>query len=485
MELNIGKAFTDLAATSGIANFLKDPLALIMVAVACLLLYLAIVKQFEPLLLLPIAFGMLLTNLLGSDMFHEELFAGGHANWSLIGGAVLINAQNLAQDVANFTVNASGAVLNAAGNVVAQITGATGISGNELQPLAQVMEYMAGNGTATMMILKDAFISGGQVFTAAGELIASTGSKIDPGLLDYLYLGVKLGIYPCLIFMGVGATTDFGPLIANPKTLLLGAAAQLGIFFTFIVASTVFGFTPQEAASTGIIGGADGPTAIWLTSKLAPHLLGPIAVAAYSYMALVPVIQPPIMKALTTKAERQIVMEQLAPVSKTQKILFPIVVTILVALLLPSAASLVGCLMLGNLFKECGVTERLNKTAQNELMNIVTIFLGITVGATATANTFLKLQTLEIVAVGIVAFGMGTTGGLLLAKVMNKLSGGKLNPLIGSAGVSAVPMAARVSQRVGQQENPGNFLLMHAMGPNVAGVIGSAIAAGVLLSMFG
>ncbi len=485
MELNIGKAFTDLAATSGIANFLKDPLALIMVAVACLLLYLAIVKQFEPLLLLPIAFGMLLTNLLGSDMFHEELFAGGHANWSLIGGAVLINAQNLAQDVANFTVNASGAVLNAAGNVVAQITGATGISGNELQPLAQVMEYMAGNGTATMMILKDAFISGGQVFTAAGELIASTGSKIDPGLLDYLYLGVKLGIYPCLIFMGVGATTDFGPLIANPKTLLLGAAAQLGIFFTFIVASTVFGFTPQEAASTGIIGGADGPTAIWLTSKLAPHLLGPIAVAAYSYMALVPVIQPPIMKALTTKAERQIVMEQLAPVSKTQKILFPIVVTILVALLLPSAASLVGCLMLGNLFKECGVTERLNKTAQNELMNIVTIFLGITVGATATANTFLKLQTLEIVAVGIVAFGMGTTGGLLLAKVMNKLSGGKINPLIGSAGVSAVPMAARVSQRVGQQENPGNFLLMHAMGPNVAGVIGSAIAAGVLLSMFG
>ena len=285
--------------------------------------------------------------------------------------------------------------------------------------------------------------------------------------------------------MGVGATTDFGPLIANPKTLLLGAAAQLGIFFTFIVASTVFGFTPQEAASTGIIGGADGPTAIWLTSKLAPHLLGPIAVAAYSYMALVPVIQPPIMKALTTKAERQIVMEQLAPVSKTQKILFPIVVTILVALLLPSAASLVGCLMLGNLFKECGVTERLNKTAQNELMNIVTIFLGITVGATATANTFLKLQTLEIVAVGIVAFGMGTTGGLLLAKVMNKLSGGKINPLIGSAGVSAVPMAARVSQRVGQQENPGNFLLMHAMGPNVAGVIGSAIAAGVLLSMFG
>ena len=485
MEINIGKAFTDLATTSGIANFVRDPLALIMVAVACLLLYLAIVKEFEPLLLLPIAFGMLLTNLLGSDMFHEELFAGGHANWSLIGGAVLIDGKNIIQDIANFSVNASGAVLNQAGNIVAQITGATGISGNELQPLAQVMEYMAGNGTATAMIMKDAFISGGQVFTAAGELFASAGQKIDPGLLDFLYLGVMLGIYPCLIFMGVGATTDFGPLIANPKTFLLGAAAQLGIFFTFIVASTVFHFTPQEAASTGIIGGADGPTAIWLTSKLAPHLLGPIAVAAYSYMALVPVIQPPIMKALTTKKERQIVMEQLAPVSKTQKILFPIVVTILVALLLPSAASLVGCLMLGNLFKECGVTERLNKTAQNELMNIVTIFLGITVGATATAKTFLQLQTLEIVAVGIVAFGMGTTGGLLLAKLMNKLSGGKINPLIGSAGVSAVPMAARVSQRVGQQENPGNFLLMHAMGPNVAGVIGSAIAAGFLLSVFG
>ena len=285
--------------------------------------------------------------------------------------------------------------------------------------------------------------------------------------------------------MGVGASTDFGPLIANPKTLLLGAAAQLGIFVTFIGAYALFGFTGAESGAIGIIGGADGPTAIWLTGKLAPHLLGPIAVAAYSYMALVPVIQPPIMKALTTKKERQIVMEQLAPVTKKQKILFPIVVTILVSLLLPSATPLVGCLMLGNLMKECGVVERLNKTAQNELMNIVTIFLGITVGATATASTFLSVRTLEIIALGIVAFGMGTAGGVLLAKLMNKLSGGKINPLIGSAGVSAVPMAARVSQKVGQQENPGNFLLMHAMGPNVAGVIGSAIAAGVLLSMFG
>jgi oxaloacetate decarboxylase beta subunit len=264
----------------------------------------------------------------------------------------------------------------------------------------------------------------------------------------------------------------------------MGAAAQLGIFMTFIGAS-LLGFTTKEAGSIGIIGGADGPTAIWLTSKLAPHLLGPIAVAAYSYMALVPVIQPPIMKALTTKKERQIVMEQLKPVSKTQKIIFPIVVTVMVSLLLPSATALVGCLMLGNLMKECGVVERLNKTVQNELMNIVTVFLGITVGATATASTFLSLKTIEIIVLGIVAFSFGTAGGILLAKLMNKLSGGKINPLIGSAGVSAVPMAARVSQRVGQAENPGNFLLMHAMGPNVAGVIGSAIAAGVLLSLFG
>ena len=329
------------------------------------------------------------------------------------------------------------------------------------------------------------YLQGGQVFDALGNLVANSGKVISAGLLDYLYLGVKLGIYPCLIFLGVGAGTDFGPLIANPKTLLLGAAAQLGIFMTFLGAYALFGFTAAESGAIGIIGGADGPTAIWLTGKLAPHLLGPIAVAAYSYMALVPVIQPPIMKALTTKKERMIVMEQLAPVSKKQKILFPIVVTILVAVLLPSAAPLVGSLMLGNLMKECGVVERLNKTAQNELMNIVTIFLGITVGATATASTFIRWQTIEIIALGIVAFRMGTAGGVLLAKLMNKLSGGKINPLIGSAGVSAVPMAARVSQKVGQEENPGNFLLMHAMGPNVAGVIGSAIAAGVLLSMFG
>ncbi len=396
--MDIGASLLKLCQDSGLYGLIQNPKPLIMIAVACVLLYLAIVKKYEPLLLVPIAFGMLLTNLPFAGMFHEECFAGGHVHWDLMGGG---------------------------------------------------------------------------------------DPSVTPGLLDYLYLGVKLGIYPCLIFIGVGAMTDFGPLIANPMSLLLGAAAQLGIFITFIVCSCVFGFTPQEAASTGIIGGADGPTAIYLTGQLAPHLLGPIAVAAYSYMALVPVIQPPIMRALTTKAEREIVMEQLRPVSKREKIIFPIAVTIIVSLLLPSAAPLIGCLMLGNLFKESGVCERLCKTVQNELMNIVTVFLGVTVGATATAQTFLKAQTLEIIVVGVVAFGFGTAGGVLLAKLMNKLSGGKINPLIGSAGVSAVPMAARVSQVEGQKANPKNFLLMHAMGPNVAGVIGSAIAAGMLLSMFG
>ena len=307
---------------------------------------------------------------------------------------------------------------------------------------------------------------------------------ITPGLVDILYLGVKLGIYPCLIFMGVGAMTDFGPLIANPKSLLLGAAAQLGIFITF-VGCRFMGFTGPESSAIGIIGGADGPTAIFVTVLLAPALLGPIAVAAYSYMALVPVIQPPIMKLLTTEKERQIVMKPLREVSKKEKIIFPIVVTIFVALLVPSAAPLIACLMLGNLFKECGVTERLSKTVQNELINIVTIFLGVSVGATATGATFLSLQTIKIMAMGVVAFSFGTAGGVLLAKFMNLFLKEKINPLIGSAGVSAVPMAARVSQMVGQKYNPGNFLLMHAMGPNVAGVIGSAIAAGVLISLYG
>ena len=367
----------------------------VMIAVSFLLMYLAIVKKYEPMLMLTIAFGMLLTNLPGANMFHSELFAGGHVHW-------------------------------------------------------------------------DIFVN-------------------NAGLLDYLYLGVKLGIYPCLIFLGVGAMTDFGPLIANPKSFLLGAAAQVGIFLTFIGASAL-GFNEAQAASIGIIGGADGPTAIYLTSKLAPELLGPIAVAAYSYMALVPVIQPPIMRLLTTDSERKIRMTQLRPVSKKEKIIFPIVITVVVTLLLPSAAPLIGCLMFGNLMKECGVVDRLSKTVQNELMNIVVIFLGITVGATATADAFINWQTLGILVMGIVAFACGSAGGVLLAKLMNlfiKDPNKKINPLIGSAGVSAVPMAARVSQDEGRKYDPSNFLLMHAMGPNVAGVVGSAVAAGILLAFFG
>ena len=484
-SVNIVETLRDLAGESGISLFMQNPLALVMVGIACFLIYLAIVKKFEPLLLLPIAFGMLLTNLLGSEVFHEELFAGGHANWSLFGGAILVESKDLL-NLAELTVNNAGAILNSAGTVIGQITESftAGAYLNEVGALIAEDGTLLADSVAVIINGAGAFISDGAVFNSAGIQLANAGKTISPGLLDYLYLGVKLGIYPCLIFMGVGAGTDFGPLISNPKTLIIGAAAQLGIFLTFLGAS-LLGFTPAEAGAIGIIGGADGPTAIWLTGKLAPHLLGPIAVAAYSYMALVPVIQPPIMRALTTKKEREIVMEQLRPVSKKEKILFPVVVTILVSLLLPSATPLVGCLMLGNLAKECGVTERLNKTMQNELMNIVTIFLGVTVGATATAGTFLQWGTIKIIVLGIVAFGCGTAGGILLAKLMNKLTGGKINPLIGSAGVSAVPMAARVSQVEGQKANPGNFLLMHAMGPNVAGVIGSAIAAGVLLSMFG
>ncbi len=484
----ITRSLTGLWETSGVFFFLQDPAALIMVGIACLLLYLAIVKQFEPLLLLPIAFGMLLTNLLGSEVFHEELFAGGHVNWGLFGGALILDGTKLA-DTAAYWVNAAGNIFTNEGNaLIGHFVNAVVVpEGAFMMPLTDALAQFAANGNAASIVMEKTFsLNGAAVVNAMGQVIANEGGKaVSAGLLDYLYLGVKLGIYPCLIFMGVGAGTDFGPLISNPKTLLLGAAAQFGIFFTFIVANNWLGFNAAESSSIGIIGGADGPTAIWLTGKLAPHLLGPIAVAAYSYMALVPVIQPPIMRLLTTKKERAIVMEELKPATKTQKILFPIVVTILVALLLPSATPLVGCLMLGNLAKECGVTERLNKTMQNELMNIVTIFLGITVGATATASTFLSFNTIKIIAVGIVAFGMGTAGGVLLGKVMNWLSGGKINPLIGSAGVSAVPMAARVSQKEGQKANPANFLLMHAMGPNVAGVIGSAIAAGVLLSMFG
>jgi len=388
----------------------------VMIAVSCLLLYLAIVKQFEPLLLLPIAFGMLLANLPLGGLMDEPVFK------------TFTDAASASAYAAEYGKSATLA-LDAAGNTIYQVQSANG------------------------------------------------------GLLYYLYQGVKLGIYPPLIFMGVGAMTDFAPLIANPKSLLLGAAAQLGIFLAFFLAKFL-GFSNAEAGAIGIIGGADGPTAIFVTTKLAPQLLGPIAVAAYSYMALVPVIQPPFMKMLTTKKERSIVMGQLRPVSKKELIVFPIVVTIMVSLLLPSAAPLVGMLMLGNLVRVSGVTERISKTAQNELCNIVTIFLGLTVGATTNGETFLTLQTIYIVILGVIAFIGGTCGGILLGKLMCKLSGGKINPLIGSAGVSAVPMAARVSQKVGQEANPANFLLMHAMGPNVAGVIGSAVAAGVFLALF-
>ena len=394
----------------------------VMIVIACVLLFLDIVKKFEPLLLVPIAIGMLVTNLPGAEMYHEILFAGGHIHWDLFGGSPIT---------------------------------------------AEFIAEMQSSGVSEAVLSS-----------------VAVGQTVSVGLIDVLYLGIKLGIYPCLIFMGVGAMTDFGPLIANPKSLLLGAAAQLGIFMTY-VGCRLLGFTGPEAGSVGIIGGADGPTAIFVTAMLAPALLGPIAVSAYSYMALVPVIQPPIMKALTTEKERQIVMKPLREVSKKEKIIFPVVVTIFVALLVPSAAPLIACLMLGNLFKECGVTERLSKTVQNELMNIVTIFLGVSVGATATGATFLNPKTLMIMGMGIVAFGFGTAGGVLLAKFMNLFLKEKINPLIGSAGVSAVPMAARVSQKVGQEANPGNFLLMHAMGPNVAGVIGSAIAAGVMISLFG
>ena len=381
--------FAILGNEGGLATFRT----VVMLVIACVLVYLAIVKGFEPLLLLPIAIGMLLTNLPGGGMFHEEYF---------------------------------------------MTTGE--------------IDY--------------------------GEVLR------HGGLLDLLYIGVKTGIYPCLIFIGIGAMTDFTPLISNPKSLLIGAGAQLGVFAAFSGALLTGAFTYGEAASIGIIGGADGPTAILVTKILAPQRLGAIAIAAYSYMALIPLIQPPIMKLVTTPAERKIRMTALRPVSRTEKLVFPIAVTAVVGLIVPDALPLIGCLMFGNLLNVCGVTERLSKTVQNELMNIVTVFLGISVGATATASNFLQPQTLLIIVLGLVAFSISTLGGLLTAKLMCKLTGGKINPLIGSAGVSAVPMAARVSQKVGQAEDPGNFLLMHAMGPNVAGVIGSAVAAGVLLSCF-
>ena len=399
--INIGETLLNLWNDSGFARIITGFFSemgwqnLVMLAIGCFLLWLAISKKFEPLLLTGIAFGCILTNLPGAGLYHQEL-------WD------------------------------------------------------QFMQHEIGFG--------DIMLQG--------------------GLLDFFYIGVKTSIYPCLIFIGVGAMTDFGPLLSNPKSLLLGAAAQMGVFAAFFGA-TLLGFTAAEAASIGIIGGADGPTAILLTTKLAPELLGAIAVAAYSYMALIPLIQPPIMNLMTTPEQRKIKMVQTRTVSKTEKIIFPIVVTLFVALLLPDTAPLIGCLMLGNLFKECGVTDRLSDTVQNALMNIVTILLSTSVGATMVGSNFLTVQTLSIVVLGVVAFGISTVGGLLGGLVMCKLTKGKVNPLIGSAGVSAVPMAARVSNTVGQKYNPSNFLLMHAMGPNVAGVIGSAIAAGFLLSVFG
>lgn len=401
LAFNIGQTLLRLWNDSGVNAFFVDDgwKSLVMIAIACVFLYLGIVKKFEPLLLVGIAFGCLLSNLPMGGLYHQEL-------WT------------------------------------------------------------------------DFMDEGSEFYHSYGHVLA------NGGLLDIFYIGVKTSLYPCLIFLGVGAMTDFGPLLSNPKSMLMGASAQLGVFVAFFLA-ILFGFTGPEAASIGIIGGADGPTAFFLTSKLAPWLLGPIAIAAYSYMALIPLIQPPFMKLLTTKKERQVVMKQTREVSKTEKIIFPIVVTIFVAILLPSTAPLIGCLMLGNLFRECGVTARLSDTVQNALMNIVTIMLSTAVGATMVASSFLSVNTLKIIALGVFAFILSTVGGLLMGKILYVVTKGKVNPLIGSAGVSAVPMAARVSQDVGRKYNPSNYLLMHAMGPNVAGVIGSAIAAGLLLSVFG
>ena len=449
-------SFINFLETTGVARLFASAdwwKTAIMFAISGVLIYLAIVKQFEPLLLLPIAVGMLLTNLPGAGLFHLDMFIPPE---EAVGALELI-FNNKALDDASVRILCDTNLL----------------FGNALTP--EALQAFADGGFA-----EDVYHDLMKTITSVdfGHVLHAGG------LLDLLYLGVKLGIYPSLIFMGIGAMTDFSPLISNPKSFLIGAGAQLGVFVAFSAALISGFFSPEEAAAIGIIGGADGPTAILVTKTLAPALLGAIAIAAYSYMALIPMIQPPFMKMLTTKEERKIKMTTLRQVTKTEKILFPIIVTFVVGLIVPDAVPLVGCLMFGNLLNVCGVTDRLSKTAQNELMNIVTIFLGITVGATASAANFLKFQTILIIVCGLIAFCISTCGGLVTAKIMNWLSGGKINPLIGSAGVSAVPMAARVSQKVGQAEDPSNFLLMHAMGPNVAGVIGSAVAAGVFLSWF-
>ena len=486
--------FARLIALGDALDILK---VLVMFAIVCVLVYLAIAKKFEPLLLLPIAIGMLLGNLPGTEMFHMNLFISEDTT------AVIADVQNVMieegyyKDGEPLMLTEETKLADVLADINAALVGADVIPADSVVDFSKIKDG-SKELAAQLTSYKDAIWAKDEDGSLGSdkELTMSINSIIVNkeglnladiahfgGLLDLLYLGVKLGIYPCLIFIGIGAMTDFAPLIANPKSLLLGASAQLGVFFAFFGA-LFLGFTAQEAASIGIIGGADGPTAILVTKTLAPHLLGAIAIAAYSYMALIPMIQPPIMKLLTSKKDRKIVMGAVRPVSKLEKILFPIVVTFTVVLIVPDAGPLVGCLMFGNLLNTCGVTDRISKTAQNELMNIVTIFLGITVGATATAENFLRLETLFIIALGLTAFALSTAGGLIGGNIMCKLTGGKVNPLIGSAGVSAVPMAARVSQIEGQKENPANYLLMHAMGPNVAGVIGSAVAAGFLLANF-
>ena len=481
-------SIVDLWNESGIARLLNFENGgwknLIMIAIACVLLFLAIKKQFEPLLLLPIAFGMLLVNLpLGGIMDPQR------------------------NSMVNFTTEECISYMEGTYEQVYPVSETDVLSGTLMEYEGKTFlvysgGYLEVQTYTTAAGVEKKYIDTGDTYAMVSEPDATGACRVymtqwqhfeQGGLLWYLYQGVKFGIFPPLIFLGIGCMTDFGPLLSNPKSFLLGAAAQVGIFITFFGARMMnlfpdswgLNFTNQEAASIAIIGGADGPTAIYLTSKLAPHLLGAIAIAAYSYMALVPIIQPPIMRALTTKKEREVVMTELRTVSKTEKILFPILVTVICVLLLPSAAPLIGMLMLGNLMRESGVVDRITKTAQNELMNIVTICLGVTVGATANAESFLQAKTILIICLGLIAFSVGTAGGVLLGKLMYWFSGGKVNPLIGSAGVSAVPMAARVAQKEGQKANPSNFLLMHAMGPNVAGVIGSAVAAGVLLSLYG
>ncbi len=477
--MDILQTLSKLATESGFAGFFAAGgwKNLIMIALACVLLYLGIGKKFEPLLLVGIAFGVLLTNIPGAGLYHMGMWDAYvyECPYDAVNDYALYNGteeRGYTQEEYYYYVFAR----------------ACGHTTEEIEAYFDTLAEKGGDINADTQALAGSANLDQDVVTAIDSKLKAELSFTDiihlGGLLDILYIGVKAGVYPCLIFIGVGAMTDFGPLIARPSSMLMGAAAQMGVFFAFFGAC-LLGFAGNVAAAIGIIGGADGPTAIYLTTKLAPAFLGPIAIAAYSYMALIPMIQKPLMRALTTEKERKVKMEQARNVSKVEKIVFPIAVSTFVILLIPSTAPLIGCLMFGNLLKETGVTERLSDTAQNALMNIVTLFLGISVGATTVAARFLSLQTLMIVVLGVIAFMFSTIGGLLMGKIMYKVSGGRINPLIGSAGVSAVPMAARVSQDVGREANPNNFLLMHAMGPNVAGVIGSAIAAGFLLAVFG